>query len=302
MRPIPVFAGTLNVVYLEGAYEDDTHVHLVMEHCKGGELWHRIGDQHYSERTVASYMRAVLRTLAQCHSHNLLHLDIKPGNFLLLDSTETSPVKAIDFGLCQPFKDDELPMDVGGFDGTPWYQAPEQLRSEVVPASDVWAAGVMCHQLLTGRFPFDDKKSPYSPSLALVWRSILLDEVDFNRSYWDGISEEARDFVRMLLNKDPTQRPTAKQALKHPWLQGDARSRGEGKPLSKSVVQRIQRYAQGGVLKRTVLEAMAEELLASQKAGNSNGAMDIPRADQENEAGREATACAAPPPPHPRLS
>ena len=44
--------GTLNVACFEDAYEDDEHVHIVMEWCRGGELHHRIGDKHYSERTV----------------------------------------------------------------------------------------------------------------------------------------------------------------------------------------------------------------------------------------------------------
>jgi hypothetical protein len=44
---------------------------------------------------VASYMRAVLRTLAQCHAHRILHRDVKPGNFMLLTEAEDSPLKAI---------------------------------------------------------------------------------------------------------------------------------------------------------------------------------------------------------------
>lgn len=44
--------GSLNVAQMRGAYEDATDVHIVMEWCKGGELWHRIGRAHYSERTV----------------------------------------------------------------------------------------------------------------------------------------------------------------------------------------------------------------------------------------------------------
>lgn len=44
---------------------------------------------------VASYMRAVLRTLAQCHAHKILHRDIKPGNFMLLSDADNAPVKAI---------------------------------------------------------------------------------------------------------------------------------------------------------------------------------------------------------------
>ena len=46
--------GCLNVASLEEVYEDDYHVHLVMEACRGGELHHRIGDRHYSERTVGA--------------------------------------------------------------------------------------------------------------------------------------------------------------------------------------------------------------------------------------------------------
>lgn len=49
------------------------------------------------------------------------------------------------------------------------YMAPEVLSSEVYPESDVWAAGVMCYQLLSGFFPFDDKKNRRNPSLSLVW-------------------------------------------------------------------------------------------------------------------------------------
>ncbi|GFH12462.1 protein kinase domain-containing protein, partial [Haematococcus lacustris] len=62
----------------EEVVEDSSQVHIVMELCRGGELLQRIGKHHYSERTVASYMRAVLRTLAQCHHHRILHRDVKP--------------------------------------------------------------------------------------------------------------------------------------------------------------------------------------------------------------------------------
>ena len=44
--------GTLNVACFEEVFEDAEYVHIVMEWCRGGELHHRIGDKHYSERTV----------------------------------------------------------------------------------------------------------------------------------------------------------------------------------------------------------------------------------------------------------
>lgn len=50
--------GTLNVVHMAAAYEDETHVHIVMEYCRGGELFHRMGRRHYSEQTVSGDERA----------------------------------------------------------------------------------------------------------------------------------------------------------------------------------------------------------------------------------------------------
>ena len=51
--------------------------------------------------------------------------------------------------------------------------APEVLKSAVEPASDIWSAGVMAHQLLTGRFPFDDKRSPGNPTISKIWWALL---------------------------------------------------------------------------------------------------------------------------------
>ncbi|KAI8470975.1 MAG: kinase-like domain-containing protein [Monoraphidium minutum] len=255
-------AGSLAVVRLADVFEDDDNVYIVQELCSGGELHHRIGDRHYSERTVASFLRAVLRTLAQCHSHRILHRDIKPGNFMLLDDSERAPLKAIDFGLAVPFDPEGLPRSDLGLEGTPWFMAPEVLSSQVVPASDVWAAGVMAHQLLTGRLPFDDHRNPSAPSISVIWRSVLCDKVCYNAPWWGGISEEAKEFVASLLDKDPAKRPTAKEALNHPWLRGDSSERSAGKQIDLSVVARIQRFAQGSRFKRGVFQMIAEELLA----------------------------------------
>ena len=66
----------------------------------------------------------------------------------------------------------------------------------------------------------------------------------------------------LLCSRDPTKRPTAKEALKHPWLKGDVSERSTGKQIDLSVVQRIQRFAQNNQFKRSVLQLIAEELLS----------------------------------------
>jgi calcium-dependent protein kinase len=107
-----------------------------------------------------------------------------------------------------------------------------------------------------------------------------MDELKMSGSRWEGISDEAKDFVKVMLNKDPKQRPTAKEALKHPWLKGTIKERSSGSQLSLAVVQRIQRYSQSSVFKRSVLELIAEELLndadSLMKASVNSSAISCP--------------------------
>lgn len=56
-------------------------------------------------------------------------------------------------------------------------------------------------QLLSGRFPFDDWSHPEAPALSLVWRSILTETPKFSGKSWAGISDDAKDFCRKILNK-----------------------------------------------------------------------------------------------------
>ena len=271
VRVLKLLRGTLSVVTLKGVFEDDESVHIVMEYCKGGELYANLSKHGaLTEAKVSMYMRSVLQTLAQCHSHRILHRDVKPGNFLLLSQEENSPLKAVDFGLAVMWEKGEmLPRTDLGLDGTPWFMAPEVISaSETYPASDVWSAGVMCYQLLSGRLPFDDRKNRLDPALSVVWRSILTDEVSFTGKEWDTVSNEAKAFVRRLLNKDPRQRPTAREALKDPWLLSTFQAGREGLGLLDSaVVQRLQRFADANLLQRTILEMIASELVKMMPAG-----------------------------------
>lgn len=77
------------------------------------------------------------------------------------------------------------------------FMAPEVLSSNVLPASDIWAAGILAYQLLSGQLPFDDPKA----SLPKIWKAILTQEPSFGGSSWNEISPEAKSFVQALLHK-----------------------------------------------------------------------------------------------------
>lgn len=94
-----------HVVRIKGTYEDDAFVHLVMEVCRGGELFDRIVSKgHFSERKAAELMKTIAGVVEGCHSLGVMHRDLKPENFLFDTADEDAKLKATDFGLSVFYK------------------------------------------------------------------------------------------------------------------------------------------------------------------------------------------------------
>lgn len=101
----------------------------------------------------------IAQGLMAAHAAGFVHRDVKPANLVLHGSPSNLRVKILDFGLVGlTVADADARITASGtFVGTPLYMAPEQARnaSEVGPAADVYALGVLIHELLTGFPPFD---------------------------------------------------------------------------------------------------------------------------------------------------
>lgn len=100
--------------------------------------------------------------------------------------------------------------------------APEVINGHCHSISmDVWAAGVMLYQMLTAQFPFwdTDMNGLFRIHPRQILKDIQSSEVTLDHACCAGISDQAKDLIRQMLTKDPTQRLTAQQALEHPWLQ-----------------------------------------------------------------------------------
>ena len=89
---------------MQGAFEDDENIHLVMELCAGGGILDRMKEGTLTEARVADIIRSVLRFIAQCHAKGIIYRDVKPDNFLFLMPAEDSPIRATDFGLSIRYK------------------------------------------------------------------------------------------------------------------------------------------------------------------------------------------------------
>ncbi|WNG43008.1 protein kinase [Archangium minus] len=124
---------------------------LVMECLEGESLAALLGRERPTLWRALEMLEAIASGLAHAHARGIVHRDLKPGNVFL---TREGTVKLLDFGLSylavEPVGSELQPIG-----GTPAYMAPEQWRGEVQDArTDIWAAGVVLYEMLTGEPPF----------------------------------------------------------------------------------------------------------------------------------------------------
>ncbi|GLU19336.1 hypothetical protein SLE2022_355920 [Rubroshorea leprosula] len=246
-----------NIVSLKDTYEDDGAVHIVMELCEGGELFDRIVARgHYTERAAAVVMRTIVEVVQVCHKHGVMHRDLKPENFLFANKKESSPLKAIDFGLSVFFEPGQKFNEIVG---SPYYMAPEVLKRNYGPEVDVWSAGVILYILLCGVPPF------WAETEQGVAQAIIRSVIDFKRDPWPKVSDNAKDLVKKMLNPDPKRRPTAQQVLEHPWLQNAKKAPNVS--LGETVKARLKQFSVMNKLKKRALRVIAEHLSVEEVAG-----------------------------------
>eukprot|EP00241_Pyramimonas_parkeae_P005885 CAMPEP_0114243540 /NCGR_PEP_ID=MMETSP0058-20121206/10845_1 /TAXON_ID=36894 /ORGANISM="Pyramimonas parkeae, CCMP726" /LENGTH=396 /DNA_ID=CAMNT_0001356389 /DNA_START=628 /DNA_END=1818 /DNA_ORIENTATION=+ len=211
------------------AFEDDSHVHLVMELCRGGSLQRRLAAEGpMSERETALTVFTALQFLEGCHCRGVVYRDIKPENFMYVQARHTllpeedggprfadrHAVKVVDFG--QSIHLDNECSVIQRRSGTPAYMAPEVIRECYGAKADMWCTGMMMYQLLSNRLPFWTNIQDHD--LKGVWQAILKAEPDFSDSVWANISLEAKDVILSLLQKNPNNRPSAVEMQEHIWF------------------------------------------------------------------------------------
>ncbi|XP_062167659.1 phosphoenolpyruvate carboxylase kinase 1-like [Alnus glutinosa] len=197
-----------HVIGLHGIYEDETHLHMVLDLCSASDLHHRIVTRRViPEPEAASVMDQLFQALAHCHRVGVAHRDVKPDNILF---DERNRLKLADFGSAEIFKDGE---QMSGIVGTPYYVAPEILAGrDYCEKIDVWSAGVILYIMLAGFPPF------YGESAVEIFEAVLRANLRFPSRVFQSVSPAAKDLLRRMLCKDVSRRFSAEQALRHPWV------------------------------------------------------------------------------------
>lgn len=185
-----------NITTLFDYGEDDHLSYLVMEYVAGQPLSAVIHEQGaLSPDTVRSIVGQAALALGVAHEGRVVHRDVKPANILLRPD---GVVKLTDFGIARAL-DASGHTRHGEMLGTPNYIAPEQAMGEpATGASDLYALGVVAHEMLTGSRPFD-RGTPIATALSHV------NEPPPPLS--DDVPEELRVVIEALLEKKPDDRP-----------------------------------------------------------------------------------------------
>jgi serine/threonine-protein kinase len=154
-------AGRLQHPNVVSVYDSDKHVdalgqtaYIVMEFVQGEDLKHFLDHgKRFSLEQTAYMMSDLLAALDYAHRNSIIHRDIKPANMLL---TKEGRIKLTDFGVARITDSGEMTKTSGGTVGTLKYMSPEQVAGKGVDSSsDLFSAGIVLYQLLTGVRPFD---------------------------------------------------------------------------------------------------------------------------------------------------
>ncbi|HEY1839253.1 MAG TPA: protein kinase [Mycobacterium sp.] len=186
----------LVAVYDQGL--DARHPFLVMELVEGGTLRELLAERGpMPPHAVAAVLRPVLGGLAAAHRAGLVHRDVKPENVLISDEGE---VKIVDFGLVRAVAEAGI-TSTSVILGTAAYLSPEQVRDgNASPRSDVYAAGIVAYELLTGQTPFSGDSA-----LSVAFQRLDSD-VPPPGSVIDGVPAQFDELVERATERDSADR------------------------------------------------------------------------------------------------
>ncbi|XP_055963430.1 aurora kinase A [Sorex fumeus] len=192
-----------NILRMYGYFHDATRVYLILEYAPLGAVYRELQKlSKFDEQRTATYITELADALSYCHSKRVIHRDIKPENLLLGSAGE---LKIADFGWSVHAPSSRRTTLCGTLDYLPPEMIEGRMHDEKV---DLWSLGVLCYEFLVGKPPFE------ATTYQETYRRISRVEITFP----DFVTDGARDLISRLLKHAPSQRPTLREVLEHPWI------------------------------------------------------------------------------------
>eukprot|EP00948_MAST-09A_sp_MAST-9A-sp1_P004051 g4051.t1 len=205
-------SGKNSIVHFYDAFSNTGSgtISIVLEFMDAGSLQNLIDSgTRLSEKILASIAFRVLQGLCQLHGNHLLHRDIKPSNILI---NRDGDVKISDFGISTKLNHTEAKTK--SYVGTLLYMAPERITSEEYSfAADIWSMGMCILTCAIGHYPFQTDESSYWGLINSITSENKIVDLP------DSFSPAFRSFCQACLQKNPQDRPRARELLQHSFFQ-----------------------------------------------------------------------------------
>ncbi|CAK9111091.1 Death-associated protein kinase 2 (DAP kinase 2) (DAP-kinase-related protein 1) (DRP-1), partial [Durusdinium trenchii] len=215
-----------HIVKMYECFEERQSLWVVLELCKGGELYEYVAALAQNRRTEGGaleepqakhYFRQMIHAVSFLHKVRIVQRDIKTENFLLMGDVGTpegSIIKLCDFGTAVQLSP-QMPRAMGRI-GTLSYTAPEiYARLGADLCADLWSLGVVLYVLLVGASPF---RITGNESRAETSKRILAGSYDTSRCGWIKCSDQAKDLIGKLLTVEESRRIAVRDTLLQPWM------------------------------------------------------------------------------------
>lgn len=240
-----------NIMQIFEFYEDKKTFYIISEICEGGELFAQIVDKgSFNEKDAAHIIKQILSAVNYIHSNNIVHRDLKPEN-ILLDMNNNDVIKIIDWGTARFF---EKNKKMNKISGTPYYIAPEVLNEKYDEKCDVWSCGVIMYILLCGYPPFNGDSDND------ILNRIREGNFVYPEEEWADVSKDAKDLINKMLKKNPEERLSAADALKHKWVTGNNQSKIDAK-FSTKCLDNMKKFHAERKLQQAALTYIVNHLL-----------------------------------------
>ncbi|KAG2289138.1 hypothetical protein Bca4012_029858 [Brassica carinata] len=219
LRDCPRIVQTFGTSLERGVNDNGTRVYnMSMEYAAGGSLTSFMETRSLTDTMIKDFTRMILEGLVSVHDHGYVHCDLKPDNLLVFPRDDVGVTKEVsyelkvsDFGTSTEAGEESVFWEYDSpYLGTPLYMSPESVNYGVAETSlDLWSLGCVVLEMYTGQSPW-----PFQDSEELLCH--LLDEKA--PEIPEYLPWEARQFLQTCFARNPVERGSASDLLKHPFL------------------------------------------------------------------------------------
>ncbi|CAG9323184.1 CDPK1_35 [Blepharisma stoltei] len=241
-----------NIVKIFGLVDAEGAFFIIQEYCTGGELFDKIIKQNaIGENLAARYMRDILSAINYCHSQGIAHRNLNPESLVLDNPDDNAILKISDFESFEKIV--RTTRYQKRSIGNTYYMAPELFKGEYGKEIDIWSAGVILCTLISGNPPFHGKTRDE------IFNSIQKG-LDLSSSDYVLASDEAKDLISKMLEKDPKMRITAEEALNHPWIENRANNKVPDNVIVSGTLDRLAKFTVKSKVEQSILNFISYQI------------------------------------------